>query len=92
MSESNTHRVWTVSQAKIHLSKILRLATEEGPQHIGKKRSFVVVPANQWYALYEPRLPMGQWLVDNMPREINLNPHHDRKSSREIPFEENKIK
>ena len=83
----NTRRVWTVSQAKTHLSEILRLAAEEGPQHIGKKRSFIVVPASQWYETNQPRQPLGQWLVDNVPRGINLNPQFDRKSGREVPFE-----
>lgn len=84
---NKTCRVWTVSQAKTHLSEILRLAAEEGPQHIGKKRSFVVVPASQWYASNQLRQPLGQWLVDNIPRGINLNSQFDRKSDREVPIE-----
>lgn len=79
-------RVWTVAQAKARLSEILRLAEEEGPQHIGMRRSFVVVPAGAWYANTPPRWPMGQWLVDNMPRGTNLDIPKDRKSRREIPF------
>ena len=39
------HRVWTVAEAKARLSEILRLAEEEGPQHIGARKPFVVVPA-----------------------------------------------
>lgn len=79
-------RVWTVAQAKARLSEVLRLAEEEGPQHIGMRRSFVVVPAGAWYANTPPRRPMGQWLVDNMPRGTNLDIPKDRKSRREIPF------
>ena len=79
-------RVWTVSQAKARLSEVLRLAEEEGPQHIGVRRPFVVVPAGDWYAKTPPRWPMGQWLVDNMPRGTALDIPKDRKSRREIPF------
>ena len=28
-------RVWTVAEARARLSEVLRLAEEEGPQHIG---------------------------------------------------------
>ena len=34
----------------------------------------------------EPDKPLGQWLVDNMPRGVDLEIPADRKSSREIPF------
>lgn len=80
------HRVWTITEAKARLSEILRLAEKEGPQHIGTRRSFVVVPAGDWYANARPRKPMGQWLVDNMPRGVNLDVSGQRKSRREIPF------
>ena len=34
-----------------------------------------------------PRKPLGQWLVDNMPRSTNLEIPGDRnESGREIPF------
>ena len=79
-------RVWTVAQAKARLSEVLRLAEEEGPQHIGMRRSFVVVPAGVWHANAPTRRPMGQWLVDNMPRGTALDIPKDRKSRREIPF------
>ncbi len=32
------------------------------------------------------RLPLGQWLVENMPRGANLEINASRKSSRKIPF------
>ena len=82
----NPRRVWTIAQAKARLSEVLRLAEEEGPQHIGTRRPFVVVPASDWYAKVRSSRPMGQWLVDNMPRGVNLDIHSDRKSGREIPF------
>ena len=42
------NRTWTVAEAKARLSEILRLAEEEGPQHIGKRNTFVVVPERLW--------------------------------------------
>ena len=34
------------------------------------------------------RMPMGQWLVENMPRGTNLELPDRRDSAREIPFRE----
>ena len=78
-------RVWTVAEAKARLSEILRLSEEEGPQRIGTRRSFVVVPAHVWEKKESPRIPLGRWLIENMPRGIDLE-LPDRSSSRPIPF------
>ncbi len=85
MEISKPQRVWTVAEAKTHLSKILRLAEVEGPQTIGTRRPCVVVPADTWYAKTPSRKPLGQWLVENMPRGIELD-IPDRSSNRKIPF------
>lgn len=79
------NRTWTVAQAKARLSEILRLAEAEGPQHIGRRNTFVVVTADAWYAKSPPRKPLGQWLVENMPRGIELE-IPSRRSDRKIPF------
>ena len=50
MDQINTNRTWTMAEAKTRLSELLRLAEEEGPQRINAERSFVVVPAETWYA------------------------------------------
>ncbi len=86
MIRTEHHRVWTVSEAKARLSEILRLAEVEGPQYIGKRKSFIVVPAEEWYAKTDPRKPLGKWLVENMPRGIDLEPPSRSESGREIPF------
>ena len=83
---SEPHRVWTVAEAKARLSEVLRRAEEEGPQHIGTRKSFVVVPAHVWAEKESRRQPMGQWLVANMPRGANLEITRNRESRREIPF------
>ena len=78
---------WTVAEAKARLSEILRLAEEEGPQRIGVRNSFVVVPEHVWQDREEPaRLPMGQWIVENWPRGIELELPDRRDPDREIPF------
>ncbi len=80
-------RVWTVAEAKARLSEILRLSVDEGPQRIGVRKSYVVVPEHIWKAQASPRKPLGRWLIDNMPRGTNLDIPADRISRREIPFE-----
>jgi hypothetical protein len=83
--DSKPQRVWTVAEAKARLSEILRLSEEEGPQRIGARKSFVVVPAHVWDERQPPHIPLGQWLIDNVPRGTNLEVP-DRSSSRKIPF------
>ena len=90
MVVSEPGRVWTVAEAKARLSEILRLAETEGPQRIGSRRPFIVVPADAWYEKTEPvkkeRMPLGRWLVENTPRGTNLEIPRRRGSSRKIPF------
>ena len=63
---------WTIAETKARLSEILRLADEEGPQRIGLKHPFIVVPERVWEERARPRKPLGQWLVENFPRGVNL--------------------
>ena len=83
-SNGDARCVWTVSQAKTHLSEVLRRAEEEGPQQIGKRRPFIVIPARQWNTNSSSRKPLGKWLVDNIPRGVNLDFQYDR-TGREKP-------
>ena len=91
MSESLPPQVWTVAEAKARLSEILRLAEQEGPQHVGVRKSFVVVPAALWRANNAAEKPLGRWLVDNMPRGTNLDAPDRREPAREIPFRDGGI-
>jgi prevent-host-death family protein len=83
--DAKPNRTWTVAEAKARLSEILRLAEEEGPQHIGRRNTFVVVPERLWQQQSPPRKPLGRWLVENMPRGIELEVP-SRRSNRKIPF------
>ncbi len=85
--ETREHKVWTIAEAKARLSEILRLAESEGPQRIGARKSFVVVPEDVWQKREEPeRMPMGQWLLENMPRGAYDNIVRERDSNRPIPY------
>ena len=72
MQNSEPRRTWTVAEAKARLPEVLRLAEEEGPQRIGMRKPFVVAPERLWQAQSPARKPLGQWLVENMPRGIEL--------------------
>jgi hypothetical protein len=61
-------KTWTVAEAKARLSEILRLASEEGPQRIGAKKPYVVVPEEEWLKRAAPPIPLGRFLVENLPR------------------------
>jgi len=82
---TGSDRIWTVAEAKARLSHILRCAEEDGPQRIGTRRTFVVVPEHVWQERAEPEVHVGRWLVENMPRGYDLE-LPDRRSSRPIPF------
>ena len=91
MDRTRPHRTWTVAEAKARLSEILWLAEAEGPQHIGRRKSFVIVPAEVWYAKVPSRKPLGQWLIENAPRGVNIEIPRDRESRRPIPFADGEV-
>ena len=88
MDPSVSQRTWTVAEAKAKLSEVLRLAEEEGPQRIGLRRPFVVVPERVWQEKSPPEKHLGRWLIENMPRGLNWEIPRDRHSNRPIPFSE----
>ncbi len=90
MRTAQSQRVWTIAEAKARLSEILRLAESEGPQRIGTRKSFVVVPSHIWDEQQSPRKPLGRWLIGNMPRGIDLE-LPDRRSTRKIPFTDDEV-
>ncbi len=85
--ERKSSRAWTVAEAKARLSEVLRRAEDEGPQRIGTRKEFVVVPASVWDERNEPRQSLGQWLIENMPHfgEIEVPPRHGGQE-RPAPF------
>ena len=84
-------KVWTIAEAKAKLSEILRMAESEGPQRIGVHKGFVVVPEDVWLEREksereEEQIPMGQWLLERMPRGMYSDERYERGSERPIPF------
>lgn len=79
-------RVWSVAEAKAHLSAILRLAESDGPQVIGLRRPCVVLPMKVWMAQSPDRKPLGQWLAQNASRGAPIPTPGREEPSREIPF------
>lgn len=86
MKELAARRVWTVAEAKARLSEILRLAESEGPQRIGARKAFVVVPAEVWAEKESQRKSLGRWLIDHTPRGADLAIPSRRERGRTIPF------
>ena len=90
MSDTTTKkpRVWTVDEAKINLPYILELAETEGPQYIGTpQRPFEIKQSEPIADPAPPPMPLGKWLLENVPRGVNLElPADIRKSNRPIPF------
>ena len=86
VAKDESQRVWTVAEAKVRLSEILRLAETEGPQYIGTQRPFVVVPADAWHERTRSRQPLGRWLVENMPRGVELELPDRHESERRVPL------
>ena len=86
VNSAQSDHVWTVAEAKARLSEILRLAESRGPQRIGTRRPFVVVPAHQWDAAIRPPTSLGTWLIENTPRGTEMEIPSRRDSGRDIPF------
>jgi hypothetical protein len=79
-------QTWSVSDAKAHLSEILRLARQVGPQQIGLKQPCMVIPVDEWENLTGNRSKFGPWLVSNFSGtgELEIPPRED--SQRSVPF------
>ena len=86
MAKTEFGRVWTVAEAKARLSEIMRLADSEGPQFIGTRKPYVIIPAEDWNRLQTPRPHLGRWLVDNVTRGMNWEIPRDRQSYRPVPY------
>ncbi|MEM1154434.1 MAG: type II toxin-antitoxin system prevent-host-death family antitoxin [Pseudomonadota bacterium] len=79
---------WTVAEAKARLSEILRRAETEGPQRIGRRERYVLVPEALWEAKQVERPSLGQWLVNELSTGAPLELPDRRDPPRAIPFAE----
>jgi prevent-host-death family protein len=85
--------MWSVQDAKSHLSEILRRARAGEPQTIGTRDGCVVISAEEFARLNEvqktvgePKLHLGQWLIANSPK-VDDFVLPERKPGRSSPFE-----
>ena len=87
--ERKSPRAWTVAEAKAKLSEVLRRAEDEGPQRIGTRKAFIVVPITVWEEKTEPPLSLGHWLAANAPGTgpIDLPPRGEGQE-RPGPFDD----
>ena len=46
----------------------------------------VHLPAQLWADRSSPHKPLGQWLVENVPRGLNLEIPREREPGQKIPF------
>jgi len=78
---------WTVSQAKTHLSTILRKTRAGEPQIIGTREQCVLLPLEAFQQRH--RIPLGTWLVRESAK-LALDDADlvlpSRKDSRPMPF------
>jgi len=78
---------WTVSQAKTHLSTILRKAKAGELQIIGTREQYVVVPLDVFRKQQRP--PVGTWLIEEGAKvaledeDVILPSRHEDRS---VPF------
>lgn len=87
-----SEKVWPIAEAKARLSEILRLAEEEGPQQIGVRNTFVIVPRDAWEAAETPGMSLGEMIMKFRPNPEDLPedgleiPSRKEEKERPIPF------
>jgi prevent-host-death family protein len=81
-----SEKVWSVAEAKAHLSEILRRARDKGPQRIGMKKPYVVLTEEEWLKLKQPAPHMGQWLTGKLCGAGDLPLPDRREPDRVSPF------
>lgn len=87
-----SEKVWSIAEAKTRLSEILRLAEEEGPQQVGVKKTFVIVPREAWEATEALGMSLGEMIMKFRPNPEDLPeggleiPSRKEEKERPIPF------
>ena len=96
MDTPNSKEPWTLKEAKAHLPQILRLSEVDGPQYISASqtempnieghKTFVLVPAEVWREKNPTKKPLGQRLLEDMPRGIGVKEPEYDEGGRYIAF------
>lgn len=85
----------SVKTVRVDIDEALLARLDRQPEVRDRGRSAVLCEAVAEYLARreartetspKERLPLGQWLVENMPRGTNLEIDASRKSNRKIPF------
>lgn len=80
---------WTVSEAKVKLSEVMRLAHEEGPQVVGRqqRQACVIVSQEQWQELQgREKEPFLDWVARVSPGIDFPLPDRTDDPDRPVPF------
>ena len=88
VTTSKSKQAWTLADAQANLAEVLRRAETEGPQYIEAAGTFVVTPVEPVASQDEERMPLGQWLIENVPQGTNLVIPDDDYPDDEIPWTE----
>jgi hypothetical protein len=86
LTDHFTNKIWTVAEAKARLSELLRLASDK-PQYIGKQKTYVLISREKWEELIQPKVSVGQHLVEAMAGMGELELPSRKDPEREIPFQ-----
>ena len=85
-----SEKIWPVAEAKARLSEILRLVEEEGPQQIGVKKTFVIVPREAWEDTEASGMSLGEMIMKFRPNPEDLPEDGlkvpSRKEEKECPI------
>jgi hypothetical protein len=77
-----------LAKAETRLSAGLRVASEEVPTAQRASISCEGRPEEEGLKRFEPRLPLGRWLVENTPRIGDLELPDRQEPDRPSPFED----
>ncbi len=58
-----------------------------GREDLGAQTAYVIVTEEEWLKRAEPPIPLGRWLVENMPRIGDLELPDRAEPDRPSPFE-----
>ncbi|MEO0428070.1 MAG: type II toxin-antitoxin system prevent-host-death family antitoxin [Pseudomonadota bacterium] len=86
---SETSGPWTIAEAKARLSELLRRAQTDGPQTIGLRERYVVIPEHIWAKTQRSRPSLGSWLATELQDSGALELPDRTEPRRPIPFDEN---
>lgn len=79
-------KLWTVANAKAHLSQVIEQALRDGPQTITRRgrNAVVVVSAEEWESKTRRKGSLADFFAESPLRNSGLVIERDRETPREI--------